>query len=239
MGDFHYVGSELDLFAAATNWKSYWSQRISPYLVGDVLEVGAGIGSNTHLLSSATTGRWVCLEPDPTLSAQLGETLSQIARARSCENRCGTLDTLDPAEIFDTILYIDVLEHIEDDAAELTQAAKRLRRGGRVIVLSPAHQWLFTPFDSSIGHFRRYNRSSLRRASPLELRLEALFYLDACGIAASAANQLFLRQSMPTKTQIGTWDKWIVPVSRVVDPILSYSVGKSIVGVWRKPSKAD
>lgn len=238
MGDFHYAGSELDLFAAATNWKSYWSERISRYLVGDVLEVGAGIGSNTHLLSSSTNGRWLCLEPDPALSAQLGENLSQIDRACPCENRCGTLDTLDPTELFDTVIYIDVLEHVEDDAAELTRAAKQLHPGGRVIVLSPAHQWLFTPFDSSIGHFRRYNRFSLRRASPPELQLETLFYLDVCGIAASAANRLLLRQSMPTKTQIGTWDKWIVPVSRVVDPLLSYSVGKSIVGVWRKP-RAD
>jgi hypothetical protein len=53
---------------------------------------------------------------------------------------------------------------------------------------------------------------------------------------ASAANQLFLRQSMPTRAQIGVWDRWIVPVSRVVDPVLGYSLGKSIVGIWRKPN---
>jgi hypothetical protein len=51
---------------------------------------------------------------------------------------------------------------------------------------------------------------------------------------ASAANQLMLRQSMPTKAQIGVWDKFIIPVSRFVDPLLKYSLGKSIVGVWRK-----
>jgi hypothetical protein len=118
--------------------------------------------------------------------------------------------------------------------AELQRAAHRLRPGGRVIILSPAHQWLFTPFDSSIGHFRRYNRSSLSKASPPGLQLESIFYLDSCGIVASAANQLLLRQSMPTKAQIGVWDKFIVPISRLVDPLLMYSLGKSIVGVWRK-----
>jgi hypothetical protein len=67
------------------------------------------------------------------------------------------------------------------------------------------------------------------------MELEAMFYLDACGILASAANQLLLRQSMPTAAQLGVWDKWIVPASRVLDPILVGSLGKSIIGVWRKP----
>jgi SAM-dependent methyltransferase len=239
VNEFHYVGSELDLFAAASNWKSYWSRRIGRYISGDTLEVGAGIGSNTSFLSSAGSGRWVCLEPDPGLVAQLDKNLREMGGVHRYENVCGTLQSLDEGESFDTIVYIDVLEHIENDADELKMAGTRLRPGGRVIVLSPAHQSLFTPFDAAIGHFRRYNRSSLRKVSPPDLQLEALFYLDACGIVASAANQLLLKQSMPTKAQIGVWDKWIIPASRVIDPILMYSLGKSIVGVWRKPVQAN
>ena len=235
MSEFHYVGSELDLFAAVKNWKSYWSSRIRPFISGDVLEVGAGIGSNTGLLSPGTSGRWVCLEPDPNLSANLAANLHGMVGTRDFQSVCGTLSSLDPTEMFDTIIYIDVLEHIEDDAAELASASKRLRPGGCVIVLSPAHQWLFTPFDAAIGHFRRYNRSSLRKASPPALQVETIFYLDSCGIAASSMNQLFLRQSMPTAAQLHVWDSWIIPVSRWVDPLLMYSLGKSIVGVWRKP----
>jgi SAM-dependent methyltransferase len=233
MSDFHYVGSELDLFAEARNWKAYWSRRIGSFVRGDVLEVGAGIGSNTELMHGWTNGRWVCLEPDPSMASQLEENLKGRKRLQSV---CGTLQTLEKTENFDTIVYIDVLEHIEDDAAEMRRVALRLRPGGRAIVLSPAHQWLFTPFDESIGHFRRYNRSSLKRASPPDLILEKIFYLDSCGIAASAANQLFLKQSMPTRQQIGVWDKWMIPVSRVVDPVLQYAIGKSIVGIWRRPA---
>lgn len=235
MDEFHYVGSELDLFAAVKNWKSYWSSRVRPYISGDVLEVGAGIGSNTTLLSPGTSGRWVCLEPDANLSANLRENLKDLGGQRDFESLCGTLSSLDDNAKFDTIIYIDVLEHIEDDAAELAMASERLRPGGCVIVLSPAHQWLYTPFDKAIGHFRRYNRASLRKASPPAMQPETIFYLDACGIAASSMNQLFLRQSMPTADQLKVWDHWIIPASRVVDPILRYSVGKSIVGVWRKP----
>lgn len=235
MDEFHYVGSELDLFAAARNWKSYWSRQVGPYLAGDVLEVGAGIGSNAGILSSQTNGRWVCLEPDPHLVAQLESNLKKIEGTREHETLCGTLNNVSEAEAFDTILYIDVLEHIPDDAAELKLASSRLRPGGRVVVLSPAHQSLYTPFDASIGHFRRYDRSSLRNVSPPELHCETMFYLDACGVAASAANRLLLRQSMPTKSQIAVWDKWLVTASRFVDPLLGHSLGKSIVGIWRKP----
>ncbi len=108
----------------------------------------------------------MCLEPDPNLSANLSENLKRMDSTRAYESRCGTLSSTDPNETFDTIIYIDVLEHIEDDAAELLAAAQQLLPGGRVIVLSPAHQWLYTPFDAAIGHFRRYNRSSLRKVSP-------------------------------------------------------------------------
>jgi len=232
MGDFHYVGSELDLFAEARNWKAYLSLRIGSFLSGDVLEVGAGIGSNTELMCRQTDGRWVCLEPDPAMASQLEESVRGSSRLRAV---CGTVQALPGQESFDTIVYIDVLEHIEDDAAEMREAARRLRPKGRIIVLSPAHSWLFTPFDASIGHFRRYDRSSLKRVSPPGLMLEQMFYLDSCGIAASAANQLFMKQSMPTRSQIGVWDRWIVPVSQVVDPVLGYAVGKSIVGIWRRP----
>jgi SAM-dependent methyltransferase len=235
MSEFHYVGSELDLFAAVKNWKAYWSSRVRPYIAGDVLEAGAGIGSNTTLLSPGTTGRWVCLEPDPNLSAALAQNLQSMRAERTIQSLCGTLSSLDAAESFDTIIYIDVLEHIEDDAAELVAASQRLRPGGRIMVLSPAHQSLYTPFDKAIGHFRRYNRASLRKASPPGMETEKIFYLDAFGIAASSMNQLFLRQSMPTAAQLKVWDSWIVPISRLMDPLLGYSVGKSIVGVWRKP----
>lgn len=231
MSEFKYVGSELDLFAAANNWKEYWSSRVRPFVTGDVLEVGAGIGTNTPYLDRGGSQRWVCLEPDAQLTAQLSLNLGHDRRYEVVN---GTLQSLDASRQFDTIIYIDVLEHIEGDARELETAATRLRAGGRIIVLSPAHQTLFSPFDAAIGHFRRYDRPMMRSVSPPNLRLEQLFYLDSAGLALSAANKLFLRQSMPTKTQIGFWDSCVVPVSRVLDPCFFGAVGKSIVGIWQR-----
>jgi SAM-dependent methyltransferase len=251
MSDFVYVGSELDLFAEVHHWKSYWSKHLRPFISGDVLEVGAGIGANTLLLDQAVDrAQWVCLEPDPRLAAELLRNLQNAdlpktdlpktglpkkSSSRKYDALVGTIQDLEAGRLFDTIVYVDVLEHIENDSGELRAAASRLRPGGCVLVLSPAHQSLFTPFDAAIGHYRRYDKSMLRACSPPELRLEQLKYLDCVGLLASTANRLFLRQSMPTKAQLRVWDNWMVPVSTVLDKLLFYSLGKSIIGVWRKP----
>lgn len=233
ISDFKYVGSELELFSAVHNWKTYWSNRIAPFVRGDTLEVGAGIGANTPHLDRSGNGRWVCLEPDANLIAQLHSKLEGANAGRRYEVVCGTLASIE-ADQFDTIIYIDVLEHIENDREELASAARLLRSGGRIIVLSPAHQRLFTPFDAAIGHFRRYNRRMLREISPAGTRLEQLWYLDSAGLLLSSANLLLLRQSLPTKAQLAFWDRCVIPVSRALDPCLCGRVGKSIVGIWRR-----
>src|SRR5512142_804063 len=112
----------------------------------------------------------------------------------------------------------------------MARAAARLKPGGVLIVLAPAHPFLFTPFDRAIGHFRRYTRNSLRGAAPASLRIEKLAYLDAAGMLASAANRLLLRTSMPTERQILAWDRLLVPVSRRIDPAFAGRVGKSVLG---------
>ena len=227
-----YVGSELEIFQHATNWKSYYARSIRPYLVGDVLEVGAGLGATSRFLCDGRQRSWTCLEPDPELLAQLTERLAAQPLPSPVRTICGTVNALPANERFDAILYIDVLEHIEDDAAELERSAARLRPGGHIIVLSPAHQGLYSEFDKAIGHFRRYSKASLLAAAPPVLRPVEAFYLDAVGMAASLANRLLLRASLPTHGQIAFWDRVLVPVSRVIDPVLARSVGKSVVAIW-------
>jgi hypothetical protein len=109
-----------------------------------------------------------------------------------------------------------------------------LRPGGRVLVLSPAHQWLFSEFDRAIGHFRRYTRGALRAITPAGATVERLIYLDSVGLLASLGNRLLLKKSMPTARQIGIWDGMMVPLSRALDLVLLHSVGKSVLAVWKK-----
>jgi SAM-dependent methyltransferase len=231
--EFKYAGSELELFEKARNWKAYWRGQIRGFIRGEVLEVGAGIGANTRTLAGLHYDRWTCLEPDAGLAARI-TSLIELAPGGRHKVATGTIADLPAETKFDAILYIDVLEHIEDDRGEVAGAAARLKPGGALIVLAPAHPSLFTPFDAAIGHLRRYTRSSLRAVAPEALRLEQLRYLDAAGLLASVGNRLVLRRSMPKEWQILLWDRMGVPVSRILDPLLGGRVGKSVLAVWRK-----
>jgi hypothetical protein len=159
---------------------------------------------------------------------------ASLPAAARIVHRQGTLAGISTPELFDTIVYLDVLEHIEDDRAELALAAAHLRPGGRVLVLAPAHQSLFSPFDRAVGHFRRYARKSLSAIGPAALTLERLEYLDSVGLLASFANRALLKQQVPTLAQIRTWDRLMVPLSLLLDPLLARRVGKSILAVWRR-----
>jgi SAM-dependent methyltransferase len=229
---YTYPGAELELFAAALRWKRYWASHVRPFLRGRVLEVGAGLGSNTRLLRDSAHARWVCLEPDPVLAVRLEDSVRRHPAGR-CEVVVGTLRDLPSAERFDALLYADVLEHIEDDAGELAAARDRLAPGGSLVVLSPAHDWLFSPFDAAIGHHRRYNRRRLEALTPARTTLHLVRYLDCAGLVATLGNRLLLRKRMPGRGDIRAWDGLFVPISRVLDPVLGYRLGKSLLAVWR------
>lgn len=234
MNNLAYVGSELALFANATNWKRYWSSQVRPYFGERVFDVGAGLGANLRVLWHPGAS-WLCIEPDAELAKEAEETMAELGITDHCTVFHGTVAQLDPKEMADTIIYIDVIEHIEDDHAELRLAMKHLRPGGHIIVLVPAYQWLFSPFDDAVGHFRRYTSRSLSKIVPKELKLKRLRHLDTVGLLASTANRFILRSSTPNPSQIAFWDRVLLPVSRVVDRLFAYRVGKSVLGIWQLP----
>jgi SAM-dependent methyltransferase len=229
--EWRYQGSELQLFAGAHNWKAYFASQLEPHISGDVLEVGSGIGSTTRVLHGSHVSSWTALEPDAELSRLAEESVGMPA----VTHLVGTLADLDRERYFDTIVYIDVLEHIGEDRAEVAAAADRLLAGGKLIVLGPAHQWLFSAFDTAVGHFRRYDRDSDEQLTPSGLILESVRFYDSLGVLASAGNRFLLKSSRPSPRLIRLWDRLLVPVSRMLDPLLGWRVGRSIVAVWARP----
>lgn len=151
---------------------------------------------------------------------------------RWCSQRpsgVGTLDQLESPGPFSTVLYLDVLEHIAEDRTELTKAASCLTVGGSLVVLAPAHQFLFSAFDRAIGHYWRYTASRLQALAPPRCHLVSCRMLDPGGFFASLANSLLLRSATPSTKEIAFWDKILVPASRRLDRLLGYHFGKSIL----------
>jgi len=223
--------------ARAVHWKSYVAELVCPHLGPSVLEVGAGIGSNIAYLRRPPVREWTAVEPDAAQAAQIRDPAVRVV--------VGTLGAIGAMERFDAILYLDVLEHLVNDAAELRRATLHLAPGGRLIVLAPAHRWLTSPMDAAVGHCRRYSAAGLRALTPAGCRLDVLHHVDAFGCLASLANRLVLRSDRLTAGQIRLWDCGLVPLSRRVDRWLGFRCGKTLLAVWRRadagaePNAAD
>jgi SAM-dependent methyltransferase len=228
-----YVGTELELFQHATNWKAYFASLIRPFIGAEVGEIGAGLGGSTQFLNDGRANSWCCVEPDSSLSETLKDRVRTGELPGNCQVLQGTLSDVPPARVFDTLVYCDVLEHIEDDQAEVNLAASHLKRDGYLVILCPAHNWLYSPFDKSIGHYRRYNRTMMRALTPKGFECVSCRYLDSVGTVLSALNRFVLRQSMPNKKQIAFWDRRVVPISRRVDSAILHNFGKSVLAVFR------
>jgi len=229
----NYCGTELQTFAHANNWKEYVMRHIQPYIKGDVLEVGAGLGAFSRLFTALPLSTLTLLEPDSGMAKTLRETYNKEENGSSTVIS-GTMEDIPIASEFDTILYLDVLEHIEDDYGEIGRAFQHLRDGGHLIILAPAFQFFFSDFDKSIGHFRRYSHQTLE---PLVCRrgyILLIRYLDSWGSLLSFVNKVFIRSSNPTHSQVRFWDKAIVPLSSFFDKIIRWKFGRSILMVAKK-----
>jgi SAM-dependent methyltransferase len=235
--ELDYVGDELTIFALAKNWKAYFAATLAPFIRGAVAEPGAGLGTTTSTLCDPREKSiWLCVEPDRTMADGLLKLRAEGGLPARCAINFGVLADLPADKTFDTVIYIDVIEHIEDDQGEFEAAAARLRPGGRVVILAPAWQHLYSAFDKRIGHFRRYSRASLTALRAPGLRLETSFYLDSVGYFASLANRLLLKQGAPVNSQILLWDNVMVRASRILDPLILRSVGRSVIAVWVRDS---
>jgi SAM-dependent methyltransferase len=224
-----YVGGELPLFLEARNFHRYYLDLFKPWLYGRVLEVGGGLGALTESLLERDVAAITVCEPDVELAASLAKRVGRRADVVVG----GLREVPSDRGAFDAVLYVDVLEHIEDDRAELVSAVSRLTPGGALLVGGPAHDWLFSSFDAAIGHRRRYDRARLRAlvAGCPTLELVHFAYFDCLGVLLSLGNRWIGCQRMPSPRQVQFWDRLVLPMSRRLDHLLAHRVGKSFVAV--------
>jgi hypothetical protein len=232
--DFSYIGNELELFEHARNWKNYYHSYFASFLKSRICEVGAGIGGTTKSLCSGTEDKWICVEPDKEMCNKIKARIINGELPSNCETFCGTLDEYDTINKFGAVLYIDVIEHIELDKNELETADLRISNEGYLIIVVPAFQFLYNKFDKAIGHFRRYNKRRLKAALPDGYNIIELKYLDSVGFFTSVLNKYLLKQEYPTLKQVKFWDSYLVPISKVLDLILFFGIGKSLLLVAQK-----
>jgi len=135
----------------------------------------------------------------------------------------------------DSIVYINVLEHVEDDQAELHIAHSKLASGGRILVFVPAHEWLMSRFDRRLGHYRRYTRESLTKKfekSGFAIRFSA--YFDVLGIFPWWLKYRVLQSEEMETSLVRAFDSFGVPLSRAFDSLTNFRIGKNVIVVGEK-----
>jgi len=126
----------------------------------------------------------IAAEPNENLFVELeSKTLDlRNVRAIQADSNQILIDDKFQAQKFDTILYLNVLEHIEDDIAELGRARQMLTESGKVIIVVPAHMWLYSKIDKLTGHYRRYSRQSIFRVASRHFRQIQIMNFDSVGL---------------------------------------------------------
>lgn len=148
----------LKLLEKANRYNGWIYETIRPWLGREILEVGAGIGNMTRFL--ARGGRVTATDNDP---YHLRELLRAFRESLNVEVR--ELNLARPpvpgGGAFDTVVCLNVLEHIEDDASALRNMFQKLRPGGRAVLFVPANPRLYCEIDRGVGHYRRYTKEEL------------------------------------------------------------------------------
>ncbi len=223
-----YPGAELDNFDKATIWRKYVFLLIKKFIKGNVLEVGAGIGSFTN--------NYMHIPSKITLSEIDEDNLLKIKNKFANTNFSFTNNTIkDLNETYDTIMYLNVLEHIADDKNEIVNAYKKLNKGGHLIILVPAHNKLFSKFDEAVGHFKRYEIEFFKKIFIEGSLTKKLLFLDSMGYFLYYLNKIFFSdETYPSKIKILIWDKIFTPISIILDKIFFYRYGKNILYILKK-----
>jgi SAM-dependent methyltransferase len=148
----------LEIMSRAGWYNNWIFEFIKPHLKGKILEVGAGIGNFTTLLTQK--GVVTAIDLDRTYVYSLKKRLGKKVVVGFGDVEKGKYFFTKSAK-FDTIVCLNVLEHIKSDKKVLQNMYSQLTPGGKLILLVPAHKMLYSDFDKNLGHFRRYNKNAL------------------------------------------------------------------------------
>ncbi|MFA6414379.1 MAG: class I SAM-dependent methyltransferase [Candidatus Paceibacterota bacterium] len=229
-----YAGRDLEAMFSAPNYCAWILSQFEPYLGQTVAEVGAGSGNFSSELVKKVSGRLLLVEPSVQMFPLLEQRFAGNPRV-TCEQHyfaevalhyCGTLDS---------IVYVNVLEHVEDDRQELAEAYNALKPGGHLCVFVPALPLLFSEFDASVGHYRRYSRQQLAaRMREAGFEIVKLRFFDFAGILPWLLFMKLLHWRL-TPGSAGLYDRIVVPLMRKAESLISPPVGKNLMVVGRKP----
>lgn len=227
--------TRLATLSAADRFNDEVWSRVQAFIGADILEVGMGIGIFTEKL--LTRGKVFGVEIVPEFLEEARRRLGARPGLEYLVADIGAPEAPDSlrGRAFDTIVCMNVLEHINDDRGTLSRFLGLLKPGGKLVLVVPAHQCLFNPLDSNDGHFRRYEAAELREkleTAGFSVVHESTFNLF--GIFGWFLNGTILRRKDLPAGQMGLFNK-VAPLLFWLENLVGPPVGLSLLAVGAKP----
>ena len=231
------MGSEQDFWLAQLEGSSRFNRwvisKFSRQLGPSILEVGCGTGNFTILL--AESGQRVsAVDVD---AGYVEQARKRFASTPNVQVYCADASTAEWTETFDSVVLLDVLEHIEADTDLLNRLRRTLKPGGRLILKVPAGSWLYSPMDRAIGHYRRYDRRSLGVAMRIAgLTPVSMSYFNLPGTLGWWLNGRVLKRTVPPSEQIKLFE-YLVPLFRACESLVPPPFGLSLIAICKRATE--
>lgn len=228
----------LEIFAKAAHFNQWLYKSFSSYCKGNILEIGSGTGNISRLLLQE--GNSITLSD---INPGYCKILTSLFKHEVTLQGVYQLDLSDPdfekknpqlLNQFDTIVGLNVVEHIKDEHMVIRNAIKLLRHKGRIIILVPAYQGIYNSLDQSLGHHRRYRRKKLVLLLQSEgLEMVRSKYFNTAGIAGWWFFGSVLKRRIIPAISLKIFDL-MVPLLKILDWVSFRKIGLSVVAIAEK-----
>jgi hypothetical protein len=221
-----YPGWELKYFDKAYNFRQYQFKLIKNHLSGELAEIGAGTGLFIPFYKKVTKSITIY---EPSIN------LFKILKRKYQNIRIFNKILIKNNKLYDTIIYMDVIEHIKNYENELEKAAAQLKTNGKLIVNVPAFNFLFSKFDKDVGHYKRFHKKDfVNFCKKNNLKIIKLKYYDFVGfILILFSKYLFKPNHKKFGSNIKLWNL-LIPLSKFLDRIFCNIFGKSLIFIAQK-----
>jgi 2-polyprenyl-3-methyl-5-hydroxy-6-metoxy-1,4-benzoquinol methylase len=229
----------LQLFAKAEKFNRWLYDEIAPYCKGAILEIGSGIGNISHFLLKDATGK-------VTLSDLREEYCTILQRRFANDPRLGNVFQLNMSVPdlnksypqlqgrFDTVVALNLIEHIKDDQLAIHNCKQLLKEGGHLVALVPAFQWLYNSLDKELEHYRRYTKKTLNQLAAREgMKVLHTQYFNCAAMPGWWFSGSVLKKKLVPASQLGFYNR-LVPLARAIDKMVFHSIGLSVIVVAKK-----
>lgn len=231
-----YVGKDLEAMSFAVNYHKWILEEFRPFLGKKLVEVGAGTGSFSEMLLQEKPENLSLIEPSE-MFRFLEQNISQF-ESETAVNYYNSIFSEAADELGerpDTIIYVNVLEHIENDTAELKKVYETLETGGHCLIFVPAFMALYGAFDEKVGHFRRYTKRELEeKAKSAGFKIVKSKYFDFVGILPWYIKYKLLKSDSLESGAVTAYDKFAIPVTKQFERLLRFPAGKNVLTVLKK-----